>query len=116
MTLGPALLFLAFTESVSGRAGRIVSVYGRVPLFYYLVHIGVIHLLALLAAEFTAGHDWSDWILTRPPWEAGFKSYGFSLPITWLIWIGLVVALYPLCKRYDSYKQKHKSQWWLSYM
>jgi uncharacterized membrane protein len=116
MTLGPALLFLAFTERTRGKVAGIVSVYGRVPLFYYLVHIAVIHLLALLAAEFTAGYDWSDWILTRPPWEAGFKGYGFSLAITWLIWAGLVVALYPLCKWYDSYKQKHKNQWWLSYV
>lgn len=116
MTVGPVLLSLAVTERIGGKAGRIVSVYGRVPLFYYLVHIGIIHLLALLVAEFTAGHDWSDWILTRPPWEAGFNGYGFSLAITWLIWVGLVVALYPLCKRYDSYKQKHTGQWWLSYM
>jgi hypothetical protein len=116
MTLGPVLMSLAFTERPSGRVGGIVSVYGRVPLFYYLVHIGVIHLLAMLAAEFTAGHDWSDWILTKPPWEAGFSGYGFSLAITWLIWVGLVVALYPVCRRYDAYKQVHKGQWWLSYM
>ena len=94
MTLGPTLLFLAFTERTSGRVGAIVSVYGRVPLFFYLLHVFVIHLLALMAAEFTAGYDWSDWILTRPPWDTGFKGYGFSLAITWLMWIGLVVALY----------------------
>ena len=41
MTLGPVLLFLAFTERPSGRVGRLVSIYGRVPLFYYLVHIGI---------------------------------------------------------------------------
>ena len=118
MTLGPLLLFLALTEEIDGWVARLVSVYGRVPLFYYLVHIYVIHLLALLAAEFTAGYDWRDWILTGPdpPWEVGFKGYGFSLAITWLIWIGLVVALYPLCKWYDSYKQRNKGRWWLSYV
>ena len=116
MTLGPALLFLAVAENSSGGVGRIISVYGRVPLFYYLVHIYVIHLLAMLAAEFTAGHDWSDWILTWSPWEAGFTGYGFSLAITWLMWICLVAAVYPLCKWYDSYKQRHKGQWWLSYV
>jgi uncharacterized membrane protein len=118
MTVGPLLLFLALTEEIDGWAARLVSVYGRVPLFYYLVHIYVIHLLALLAAEFTAGYDWRDWILTGPdpPWEAGFKGYGFSLAITWLIWVCLVVALYPLCKWYDSYKQRNKGRWWLSYV
>jgi uncharacterized membrane protein len=118
MTVGPLLLFLALTEEIDGWVARLVSVYGRVPLFYYLLHIYVIHLFALLAAEFTAGYDWRDWILTGPdpPWEAGFKGYGFSLAITWLIWVCLVVALYPLCKWYDSYKQTHKRQWWLSYM
>jgi uncharacterized membrane protein len=118
MTVGPLLLCLALTEEIDGWVVRLVSVYGRVPLFYYLVHIYVIHLIALLAAEFTAGYDWRDWILTGPdpPWEAGFKGYGFSLAITWLIWVCLVVALYPLCKWYDSYKQTHKRQWWLSCM
>ena len=116
MTLGPALLFLAVAENSRGLVGEIIAVYGRVPLFYYLVHIYVIHLLAMLAAELTAGHDWSDWILTWNPWETGFKGYGFSLAMTWLIWICLVVALYPLCKWYDSYKQRHKGRWWLSYV
>ncbi len=116
MTLGPSIMFLAFTEKTSGRLGKIISVYGRVPLFYYLLHIYVIHLLAMLAAEFTAGYDWSDWILTRPPWDTGFKGYGFSLAVTYLIWIGIVVALYPICKWYDNYKQNHKEKWWLSYV
>jgi len=51
---------LAVAENSRGWVGGIISVYGRVPLFYYLVHIYVIHLLAMLAAELTAGHDWSD--------------------------------------------------------
>ena len=116
MTVGPLLLFLAFTEKIDGSVPRVVSVYGRVPLFYYLLHIYVIHLLAMLAAEFTAGYSWRDWILTRNPWETGFKGYGFSLAMTWLIWICLVAALYPSCKCYDSYKQRHKGRWWLSYV
>ena len=55
MTLGPALLFLAFAENSSGKVGRIISVYGRVPLFYYLVHIYVIHLLCYAGGRIHCG-------------------------------------------------------------
>jgi len=42
------------------------------------------------------------------------KGYGFSLPVSYLVWIAIVIALYPLCKRYDAYKQANKGKWWLS--
>ncbi len=117
MTLGPALLFLAFTEKMHGTTVKIVSVYGRVPMFYYLVHIYVIHLVALLASLFIPGQDWHSWILQQPIWfTQNLKGYGFSLPVAYLIWAAVVIVLYPLCRRYDVYKQTHKEKWWLSYL
>ena len=41
---------------------------------------------------------------------------GFSLPVVYLIWLAIVVIMYPLCKRYDIYKTNHKEKWWLSYL
>jgi uncharacterized membrane protein len=117
MTIGPALLFLAFTEKTSNVFTRIVSVYGRVPLFYYVIHVYVLHLLAMLAAEFSPGYDWSSMILIEPIWfQTAFKGYGFSLAIVYLIWIAIVVSLYFPCRWYDRYKQTHKEKWWLSYL
>ena len=117
ITLGPACLFLAVTEKAQGTVVKIVSVYGRVPMFYYLIHIYIIHLIALIASAILPGQDWHIWLLKEPIWfTKDLKGYGFSLPVAYLIWIIVVVALYPLCKRYDHYKQTHKEKWWLSYL
>jgi len=117
ITLGPALLFLAYTEHLKGALVRVITVYGRVPMFYYLIHIYIIHLIALFASVFIPGQNWRIWILDEPIWfTTGLKGYGFSLPICYLIWIAVVVAVYPLCKVYDRYKQSHKEKWWLSYL
>ncbi|HTE00655.1 MAG TPA: heparan-alpha-glucosaminide N-acetyltransferase domain-containing protein [Mucilaginibacter sp.] len=117
MTLGAAFLFLSFTEKLKGAVVKVVSVYGRVPMFYYLIHIYVIHLLAIIVSAFLPGQDWKIWFLTKPVWfTTDLKGYGLSLPVAYLVWIGIVIALYPLCKRYDAYKQANKGKWWLSYL
>ncbi|MFI5160093.1 MAG: DUF1624 domain-containing protein [Sphingobacteriales bacterium] len=117
ITLGAACLFLAFTEKLKGAVVNVVSVYGRVPMFYYLIHIYVIHLIALTASALTTGQNWKIWFLKKPIWfTTDLKGYGFSLPVSYLIWIAIVIALYPLCKRYDAYKQANKQKWWLSYL
>ncbi|MGC4036990.1 MAG: heparan-alpha-glucosaminide N-acetyltransferase domain-containing protein [Chitinophagaceae bacterium] len=117
LTLGAAFVFLSVTEKLKGAIVRVVSVYGRVPMFYYLIHIYVIHLIAMIASAFTPGQDWKIWVLQDPIWfTSGLKGYGFSLRAAYITWIAVVVALYPLCKRYDIYKQSHKEKWWLSYL
>jgi uncharacterized membrane protein len=116
MTLGPALLFLAFAEKLLNRLGEKLLVFGRVPMFYYIIHIYVIHALAMIAAAAT-GFKWSDMVLTA--WVSmnkQLKGYGYSLLVVYLIWIVLVLALYPLCKWYDNYKRNHRGKWWLSYL
>jgi uncharacterized membrane protein len=116
MTIGPALLFLAFTERPLTRFTKVVSVYGRVPLFYYLLHIYIIHLLAMLAAEFST-HDWSDMVISF--WvnaEPQLRGYGFALWVVYAIWILIVVGLYPLCRWYDKYKTNNRDKKWLSYL
>jgi hypothetical protein len=117
LTLGAAFLFLSFTEKSKGAIVKVVSVYGRVPMFYYLIHIYIIHLIAIIASALTPGQDWKIWFLKQPIWfTTNLKGYGFSLPVAYLVWIGIVMALYPLCKRYDDYKQANKGKWWLSYL
>jgi uncharacterized membrane protein len=117
ITEGIGLVFLSLTENVSNRLTRIISVYGRVPMFYYLLHLYFIHIFAMLAAVLT-GFRWTDmtgfttWISAMP----NLRGYGFSLGVVYLIWISIVVMLYPLCKMYDKYKAAHKEKWWLSYL
>ncbi|MBS1500570.1 MAG: DUF1624 domain-containing protein [Bacteroidetes bacterium] len=117
VTIGTACLFLSITDKLQNGVTKVVSVYGRVPMFYYLIHIYVIHLVALVASALTPGQDWHIWILKNPLWFThDLKGYGFSLPVVYLVWVAVVVVLYPLCKRYDAYKQSHKDKWWLSYL
>ncbi len=116
MTLGPGILFLAFAENPLNRFTAKVSVFGRVPMFYYIVHVYAIHLLAIVAIVIS-GRSWSQMIFpTWPELDQHLRGYGFGLAIVYLIWIGLVIALYPLCKWYDEYKSRNKSKWWLSYL
>lgn len=117
MTLSPACIFLALTENVSNSFSGVVSVYGRVPMLYYLVHIYLIHLVAMIASELFTVYDWRLWILEQPLWFIrDFNGYGYPLAVVYAVWIGIVVALYPVCRWYDQYKQAHKEKWWLSYL
>ena len=116
ITLGPALLFLAVSEKYSGKVTDIVTALGRVPMFYYIIHIYIIHVLALFAALAT-GFQASDmvfniWVTDTP----NLKGYGFSLAVVYAIWILLVLALMPLCLWYDRYKRRHREKRWLSYI
>jgi uncharacterized membrane protein len=117
VTEGFAMIFLGLTENLSNRLTKIISVFGRVPMFYYLCHLMLIHVGAMLAAVLT-GYRWSamvsfdDWITELPR----FKGYGFGLGAVYLIWIVLILILYPLCKKYDRYKSRNKGKWWLSYL
>ena len=117
VTEGAAFIFLALTEQVSNGFSRFVSVYGRVPLFYYLLHIYFIHLFAMLAAVLT-GYNWR--VMTGfDRWISGMddlRGYGFGLGFVYLIWISIVLLLYPLCRWYDRYKSAHRDKWWLSYL
>ena len=117
MTLGPAIIFLALVERIQNSFTRVLSIYGRVAFFYYLLHIFLIHLFTMAAAELFTRFTWKDWVLEEPLWFAEYlKGYGFSLGVVYLVWIVIVVGLYPLCKWYDRYKTSHKEKWWLSYL
>ncbi len=116
ITLGPSFIFLAYSENWKGRVAADVIALGRVPMFYYILHILVIHLIALFAAISTGFHAsdmiFDTWVTDSPK----LKGYGFSLTVVYAIWIIVVVMLLPLCKWYDRYKQTNRSKWWLSYL
>lgn len=117
LTEGVALIFLALTENISNGLTKFISVYGRVPLFYYIFHIYLIHIIALMAAVLT-GYSWTDMTSfdTFISYMPNLKGYGFGLGIVYIIWLAVVILMYPLCKWYDGYKSSHRDRWWLSYL
>jgi uncharacterized membrane protein len=105
MTLGPAISMLPLLEKINGAAGRIFLVYGRVPLFYYILHIYLLHGMALLASY-----------LFRNGAPAGiFDHPGYSLPLVYVFWLSAVIVLYFPCRWFMQVKMTHK-KWWLSYL
>jgi uncharacterized membrane protein len=116
ITLGPSLIFLSVSEKPLKALGEKIAVFGRVPMFYYLAHILLIHILAAIAALITGYPDMivlSNRVFDTP----GLKGYGFNLATVYIVWIGLIFLLYPFCKWFDRYKRAHHAKyWWLSYL
>lgn len=116
VTLGAAFLFLANSEKLKGKVVDFFCVFGRVPFFYYILHIYLIHFLAAIAANYM-GFGWQALVL--PKFITGvqaLKGFGFNLMTVYCIWIFIIFLLYPFCKKFDSYKLVHKEKWWLSYL
>ena len=116
MTLGPSITLLGLFEWARGPVARFLVVFGRVPLFFYLLHVPLIHGLAVGLDYLRFG--WSPlakdgcWSVAggQPPPE-----YGVSLPVVYLVWALVVLLLYPLCRWFAGVKQRYR--WvWLSYL
>jgi uncharacterized membrane protein len=114
MTLGPGLIFLALIEKVQNRFTSIFNVYGRVPMFYYILHFYFIHLI-VVAVFFAQGFGAKDIVPEGIPFFFKPNGLGFGLWGVYVIWSLLVIVLYPLCKKYNQYKSTHQL-WWLSYL
>ena len=116
MTLGPALILLWLLDSDTPGWLRPAHKIGKVPLFYFLLHVPLIHLLAIIVCYLRYGQvHWmfespgiGQFPITPPP------GWGFSLPIVYLVWIFVVIALYPLCSWFAGLKQRRHDAW-LSY-
>jgi len=116
MTMGPALILLAAIEPFGNRLPRTVIVFGKVPFFFYIVHLYVIHALALLWLSYE-GRDWLQYILSaRGIMSGALRNVGLSLGAVYVIWILVVAALYPLCRWYQRYRENNPSKLWLSYL
>ena len=116
MTLGPAVLFLWAVDAGTPRWLRPALIVGKVPMFYYLLHVPLIHLLAIAVcfARYRQVH-WmfesptlAQFPITDPP------GWGYSLPIVYLMWAIVVLTLYPLCRWFAGLKQRRNDAW-LSY-
>jgi uncharacterized membrane protein len=111
MTLGPSIALLAFFERLAGPVGRFFTVYGRVPMFYYIVHLYVIHglVLVLAGAQGLPVGTFFNLFFAYP------RGWGYSLPVVYLIWMGVVLALYAPCRWFAGVKRRSRA-WWISYI
>jgi uncharacterized membrane protein len=113
VTLGFLFLILYFTETMNNAVSHILLVYGRVPLFYFILHLYLIHLL-LFPIVLAQSYHWSD--LSFAPFQFGRpKGAGLSLGAVYIVWIAVVTALYPACRWYGKYKAEHRDKQWLRY-
>ncbi len=117
MTLGPSLLLLALFDRRTPDALRPALIIGKVPMFYYLVHFPLIHLLAVITCLIRYGS--AHWMFESPdlghyPFSPP-PGWGYPLPVVYLIWVGVVVAIYPLCRWFGGIRQRNHAAW-LSYL
>jgi uncharacterized membrane protein len=112
--IGIMFLILAVMQGIKNKYTDHVCVYGKVPLFYFLVHWYLIHPLVFLMV-FLQGFKSTDLVFG---FNFGRPKSGSGLPLwaVYLVWIGIVIAMYPLCKWYGRYKEKHKEKKWLRYL
>lgn len=117
MTLGPTLLLLGAFENAVPRLLRPALIIGKVPLFFYVLHFYLIHLLATATSYLRFGEvantfrspDLAHFPFTQPP------GWGAPLGVIYLLWIAVLVLMYPLCDWFAKLKGRRRD-WWLSYV
>ncbi len=114
MTLGPAMVVLALPLRGNSIFEKLVTVYGRVPFFYYIVHFFLAHLL-VVGAFYLTGHNAAEIRDPASPFLFRPAAFGFSLPVVYGVWLTVVVVLYYPCKWFYRYKKAHR-KWWLRYV
>lgn len=111
MTLGPTLIALGLLDGVKGPVARVFLTLGRVPLFFYVAHLYLIHALAL-AGGALQGYPVRDFCVLYSQLPS---DYGYSLPVVYLVWLLVLVGLYPVCAWFSDLKRRSKAAW-LSYL
>jgi uncharacterized membrane protein len=116
MTLGPTIALIPLLDRARGRVAQWVTVFGRVPFFYYLLHIPLIHALALIVSKIRLG-EVSPWLFTNHPMGPPEvpDGYRWSLGLLYLVWAIAVVMLYFPSRWYADLKTR-RSDWWLKYL
>src|SRR5579859_1135041 len=116
MTLGPIIAVIPFLESVRGWIARQLSLFGRVPFFFYVLHIPLIHLLALFVSKVRLGYV-SPWLFANHPMGNPEPPGGYvwSLPLLYLVWGIAIVLLYFACHWFANLKAR-RTEWYFKYI
>ncbi|MDR3632261.1 MAG: heparan-alpha-glucosaminide N-acetyltransferase domain-containing protein [Isosphaeraceae bacterium] len=114
ITLGPAIALLTYLDRdwEPGGVDTWLITFGRVPLFFFLLHWQLVHLLAVIVGV-GRGED-VGWMFKVPPFDAP-DGYGFSLPVVYLVWGAVILGAYPVCRWFALLKERRRDIWWLSY-
>ncbi len=120
MTLGPALLALAYLDRRAPASTHPLVVFGRVPLFYFVLHFYLAHVAAVLFALIQYGGAALAFIFHPVPSMGGPRNlfppnFGYDLWVTYVVWAAIVIGLYPACRWFARLKERRRD-WWLSYL
>jgi uncharacterized membrane protein len=116
MTLGPIITLIPLLEGLRGAVARRIALFGRVPFFFYMLHIPLIHVLALVVSKIRLGFV-SPWLFTNHPMgnPEPPEGYIWSLPLLYLVWAIAIVLLYFACRWFADLKTR-RNDWWLKYI
>jgi len=116
MTLGPIITLIPLVEGFRGALARAITLFGRVPFFYYMLHIPLIHALALVVSRIRLGYV-SPWLFANHPMgnPEPPEGYVWGLPLLYLVWAVAIVLLYFPCRWFAALKAR-RNDWWLQYL
>ena len=116
MTLGPILALIPVLEHARGAVARPITIFGRVPFFYYVLHIPLIHVLAMIVSKIREGTV-NPWLFTNHPMGNPEPPDGYiwSLGLLYLVWAIAIVILYFACSWFAKLKAI-RTDWWLKYL
>lgn len=109
MTLGPAVALLPALERAHGRLAEAVRTIGRVPLFFWLLHVPLIHLIAVGFSLLRYG-EVIPWLVSNPPTPLP-EGYGYGLPVVWAVTAAVILLLYPACTWFAALKRRRRDSW-----
>jgi uncharacterized membrane protein len=112
MTLGPTIALIPMIENARGPVARWMTVFGKVPFFFYVLHIPFIHVAALVVSQLRMGTI-VPWLFANHPMGSGRPPVGYrwSLGLLYLVWLIVVVLLYFACRWYAGLKEREKAPW-----
>lgn len=110
MTLGPTIALLPLAEHARGRLGGILATFGRVPMFYYLLHIPAIHIAGLAVTLLREGKVHPEWYAFAP-FTSVPPEHRWGLPLLYLVFTLIVAALYFACRWFAGIKARHRASW-----
>ena len=116
MTLGPIIALVPFAEKVKGWFARVLGTFGKVPMFFYLLHILIIHLSAFVVNILLYGSIHQEWYATSPYTYMPEEFERWGLPLLYLVFAIDVTLLYFVCSAYARYKLAHPEKQWLKYI
>ena len=116
MTLGPIIALMPLLETARGTFARTIALFGRVPFFFYVLHIPLIHALALVVSKIRLGSI-SPWLFTNHPMgnPEPPEGYTWSLPLLYVVWAISIAILYFACRWFANVKAT-RTTWWLKYL